>query len=276
MHHMVQRTLDEIGYRSAGLAYQARHRTDSKPRILVNGSPKTGTTWMKLMLASVPGFEQGINFNGQIERYTRAKAGHIYHGHDRLTSELDALLVERGFRVVVTLRDPRDQLVSRMFHVRRDKRHAWHDHVNDWSDDEILMACIEGGDSNSFPGIVALHNITRTWLTRPELAVLVRYEDLLQDANAEMVGVFDHLGLHIGAALRRAIVSRNQFDRLTVGKQVWRRGRKRGEMDVNSHFRKGVRGDWRRYFQPAHIERFKSLANDILVQFGYEDDDTWS
>ena len=39
-------------------------------------------------------------------------------------------------------RDPRDQAVSRMFHIRRDKGHAWYQRFNHMSNDQALMACI--------------------------------------------------------------------------------------------------------------------------------------
>jgi hypothetical protein len=275
MNHVIRRAADELSYRAAGLDFHLRHGQAAKPLILVNGSPKTGTTWMKLMLAAVPGFKHGGNFNGQIKRYAQAQPGLIYHGHDRLTPDLETCLDEREFRVIVTLRDPRDQLVSRMFHLRRDQRHPWHERVQTWDDHKLLMACIEGREDDSLPGVIAMHNITQSWLERPDLARLVRYEDLLTDADAEMTEVFAHVGLHIGSVLRRRIVARNAFDRLVVGREIWRRGRKAGEMDPKSHFRKGVSGDWRQYFEAEHIAQFKQLANSILVEFGYERDDSW-
>ena len=53
-------------------------------------------------------------------------------------------------------------------------------------------------------------------------------------------------------------------------------GRTKGEENVNSHYRKGVHGDWRNHFNEEHIRYFKKHYNDLLIQLGYETDDQWT
>lgn len=52
-------------------------------------------------------------------------------------------------------------------------------------------------------------------------------------------------------------------------------GRDKGQENVNSHYRKGVHGDWKNHFTPDHIAYFKAHYNDLLIQLGYEQDDRW-
>jgi hypothetical protein len=52
-------------------------------------------------------------------------------------------------------------------------------------------------------------------------------------------------------------------------------GRAPGTEDPRSHYRKGVAGDWRNYFQPEHKQRFKELYGDILVRLQYEPNGSW-
>lgn len=52
-------------------------------------------------------------------------------------------------------------------------------------------------------------------------------------------------------------------------------GRKRGEEDASSHFRKGQPGDWANHFTAEHKAEFKDRFNPVLVKLGYEDDDSW-
>lgn len=52
-------------------------------------------------------------------------------------------------------------------------------------------------------------------------------------------------------------------------------GRIPGEEDPNSHYRKGIAGDWINYFQPAHIAYFKKYYNDVLIKLGYETTSNW-
>ena len=53
------------------------------------------------------------------------------------------------------------------------------------------------------------------------------------------------------------------------------KGRKPGQEDRGSHFRKGVRGDWLNHFTLAHLQEFKQRYEDLLFQFGYETDPDW-
>ena len=53
-------------------------------------------------------------------------------------------------------------------------------------------------------------------------------------------------------------------------------GRKEGEENVSSHYRKGVAGDWKNHFKPEHVERFKELYGELLLKLGYEQAPEWS
>jgi hypothetical protein len=52
-------------------------------------------------------------------------------------------------------------------------------------------------------------------------------------------------------------------------------GRKQGEENRASHYRKGESGDWKNHFTAEHIDLFKSKYNDLLIQLGYESTDNW-
>jgi hypothetical protein len=94
-----------------------------KQKVLVNGSPKTGTTWMLKLVNSIPGSHGLGNFRGEIDRNRTIGPGDVVHGHDWYTPELAQILIENGIKVVLMMRDPRDQLISRVFHIRRDETH---------------------------------------------------------------------------------------------------------------------------------------------------------
>lgn len=52
-------------------------------------------------------------------------------------------------------------------------------------------------------------------------------------------------------------------------------GREKGEVNVNSHYRKGVAGDWVNHFSREHAEYFLDQFGEILIQTGYEPDAAW-
>jgi hypothetical protein len=52
-------------------------------------------------------------------------------------------------------------------------------------------------------------------------------------------------------------------------------GRKPGDEDVNSHYRKGVAGDWVNHLNAEHRQYFKSNFGDLLQKLGYEKSMDW-
>jgi hypothetical protein len=96
----------------------------------------------------------------------------------------------------------------------------------------------------------------------------VRYEDLLQRPEEETRRLFEFLRVEAGEETVKRCVEAASFERLS-------KGRKRGEEDSSSFFRKGVAGDWRNVFTEEDKEVFKEAAGDLLIQLGYERDDGW-
>jgi len=65
------------------------------------------------------------------------------------------------------------------------------------------------------------------------------------------------------------IVWANDFSKMTGG-------RERGQEDPQSHYRKGVSGDWRTHFTAKYVDYFKEMHNPLLLKLGYEGDPDWS
>lgn len=274
----MMRLIDLSSLELAHSAYYLRYvlldgRKNPKQKVLVNGSPKTGTTWMLKMIESIPGYHEVGNFNGEIARYHTVKTGDVVHGHDWLSPELAEILNKNAIKVVLMIRDPRDQLISRVFHIRRVQDHAWHQRLNTVSMDEAIMLCIEGGDG--LPGTRTMIELTQTWLDNRLDIICVRYEELLAEPVNEFNRVVDYLGIKMADTLLESIVARNQFERLASGKKFWKETRKQGQADPDSHFRKGIIGDWQNYLNDEHKDKFKQMAGDKLIELGYEKDLKW-
>ena len=47
-------------------------------------------------------------------------------------------------------------------------------------------------------------------------------------------------------------------------------GRKKGETDEKSHYRKGQANDWKNHFGPQHVDAFKARYGDLVERLGYE------
>ena len=117
--------------------------------------------------------------------------------------------------------------------------------------------------------------LTQSWLHGESDFECVRYEDLLSEPGNEFYRVLGFLEIQLPDDLITSIIARNQFERLSGGRRFWRRPRKQGYADPNSHFRKGVVGDWKNYLNESHKSSFKEVAGDKLIEFGYEEDLNW-
>jgi hypothetical protein len=47
-------------------------------------------------------------------------------------------------------------------------------------------------------------------------------------------------------------------------------GRRPGEEDPASHYRRGVAGDWRNHLTPRHLVAFRERFGDLPERLGYE------
>lgn len=271
---------EEARYYLSAVRYQlGPARGGEQRRVLVNGVPKSGTTWLYRMILAVPGYRERGNFRGDISAYDTVQPGDVVHGHDWYTAELNEKLSANNLRVVLVVRDLRDQAVSRMFHLKRDQTHAWQPTFEQLSTDDALMLSIEGREAGAelplLPGVTAWKTFTRQWMTADMNIVCLRYEDLLADPVKEMRQLFHDLDMPVPESLLQAIVNRNRFERMTVGRKFWQAARHPGQEDAASHFRKGITGDWQNFFGEAHRQRFKELAGDWLIEMGYEEGGDW-
>ena len=177
-------------------------------------------------------------------------------------------------RVIHIIRDGRDAAVSAVHHSRnfgmgknaRARREA---RPND-----------PGGSGESVFAGNSLGRMAAEWAARvgrtiedgPALLggnyAEVRYEDLLEGPEREMARLLSFLGAEADPDVVGRCVGAASFERLS-------RGRRRGEEDATSFFRKGVAGDWKSVFTHRDREVYKREAGGLLVRLGYERDDGW-
>jgi hypothetical protein len=96
----------------------------------------------------------------------------------------------------------------------------------------------------------------------------VKYESLLRDTEAQTKRLLGFLGASCDEESVRRCIRRSSFRKLS-------KGRKRGQEDSSSFFRKGVAGDWKNYFTEKDKRIFQEEAGDLLVKLGYEQDNNW-
>jgi hypothetical protein len=96
----------------------------------------------------------------------------------------------------------------------------------------------------------------------------VKYEELVENPKL-LKGILEFLGVKSDDGTVAWIVDTCSFERFAEG-------RKRGEANLNSEYRKGVIGDWKNYFTDRDREQFKhSEAGELLIELGYEKSMGW-
>ncbi|WP_456370376.1 sulfotransferase family protein [Thermodesulfatator atlanticus] len=93
------------------------------------------------------------------------------------------------------------------------------------------------------------------------------YEDMLNNSRKIAQNILNFLGLSYNDQVLNNMINKSSFEFIT--------GRKRGQANSKSFYRKGVSGDWKNYFSLKEKETFKKLAGDLLIKLGYEKDFDW-
>lgn len=238
--------------------------------LFITAMPKSGSTWLAKMVASIPGYRQWIptyitetDHTLRPESLRRPPLGYtVTKLHCRPTPEHVNLLNGLQRPYVILFRDLRDAAVSGYFYLHGVYPHesaapyrtlGVEEGIARWLD-EKLADRIEWVD-----GWLRGHD--------PKWGLVVRYEELRRDPLSALHGICDHYELNLTDARLRRIVQQHSFERAT--------GRKPGTQAAASFNRKGIAGDWVNHFTPALKERFKAIAGDALVRFGYEGGHDW-
>lgn len=228
-----------------------------------------------------------------------------------MAEHTEDLPLKKGFHVV---RDPRDVLVSAYFSHRHSHpiTDNWPDLAEhrkklqalskseglqcemefsqqvfedmnrwDYEQDHILELKMEELTADPLRGFVQiarflgiLDNTPRNGIQRAAQTAQMRMNRWNQKGRRFMPGNLPMFPFprqrfhHIPRREVERIVTKHSFSNMTDG-------RKRGQEDRTSHYRKGVPGDWKNHFNNEHVRLFKKRYNDLLVKLGYESSEDW-
>jgi hypothetical protein len=256
------------------LSYRRKREQYPSNVIFVAGLPKSGSTWFAKMCASLDGFDKftplrwGTDlpdsweptcdlYEGVFEEFKNRLA--VVKGHTYGTEENVDFLRRAGIRYLLTVRDPRDQIISAYWYLKKSPIHWDWQLVNRLTLSEFITHKLQSGEFEQ--NIV---DWCRSWLDHRDenASMLVRYEDLLEDTKAVMSEVFRHLGIARSEEEVERIVETNSFKRVS--------GRTPGQQDTGSFLRKGVSGEWREIFTDEQKELFAKIGEDVVMRLGYE------
>jgi hypothetical protein len=226
---------------------------------------KAGSQWIRGILQEAFGdaLLTGDYFT-QEGLASRLEQGKVYTGLYFAKQEFDAMDLPANRRRVVVIRDLRDTLISGYFSIRYSHGvtpaiRNWRRVLDSLSEEDGLLYLMESWlKSNAV--------IQRSWLEAGERCL--KLEDFMSAPEEQMANIFESWGISIEGEWLNCLMERHAY-------QKYSGGRKPGEENVKSHYRKGVHGDWRSHFTPKVTARFKKLYSDILILGGYEAGESW-
>lgn len=266
----------------------------AKPKVLVTSLPKSGTNVLESTLAQFPGLRErkklGLNSRMRLHPFnwlpsrsgqaclmgvtrpqsvklaavrsslSRMRPGDYALGHIPYQDEFYVLLKEYGISPIFVIRDPRDVLVSSVYHALSRRKHFLHDSMAELpSHKERLTAMIEGGMTQrgeKYLGIAEKLDLVTGWMHRSD-TLTIRFEDIIGPSGQGDL-----------KAQIEAIVKIGEFLRLPVStEQAAHIGASMFGKD--STFRKGAIGGWREEFDDELVSIFKRYAGDHLSKLGY-------
>ena len=172
----------------------------------------------------------------------------------------------KGYHIV---RDPRDMIISGYFSHRYS-----HPIDNQWGREYLVeyrkwlnSVPLEIGMMQEIAKGISLGHMSK-WNYNDKNIIEIKFEDLITNPYKIFWKILDFLSIRIKKAKLKKIIKNNSFERFS-------RGRKKGEEKIESHFRKGISGDWKNYFTKEHINFFKKKWGHLLIQLGYEKNNNW-
>jgi hypothetical protein len=281
-----------------------------KQLFFVGGAPKSGTTWLQILLdrhpeiscngeghfptyliprviGAIDEYNQDIAWKnrtifGELPGYPQLGEAHIaYFWASAIALQLSAQATDKSrdkavrligektpdnvrffdllteafpsARCIQIVRDGRDCAASGWFHNLRVSQEWTRETFA--SMDDYLVSLADDWSANVGAG-------SRFGDSRPELYLAVRYEDLSAEPERELTRIFDFLGVEATPEILAECLEAGAFEALSGG-------RRRGEEDRSSFFRKGVPGDWRSHFTVEASRRFEEKAGEWLKRYRY-------
>jgi len=268
-------------------------RIARRSRLLIIAHPKSGNTWLKVMLTHLYATRNGIPLgdfaryseladrNPNIPRFAATNGWYSYEGAvgKLLAPEAPDSLVKRK-PVVLLARNPIDIAVSWYFQFTKRQSAHKQELINHFIDHPIDRRKIEMWDfvRHSDIGLPFLIKFLNTWeihLAGLEKTLLTRYEDLRTDPGAVLKKVTQLMGDSFGDDEIKSAVEFGSFDNLRKleSEGFFRQGgltlRNPGDPE-SFKVRRAKIGGYRDYFTPEQVTELEALMQDGLSPtFGY-------
>ena len=206
------------------------------------------------------------------------------------------------YRGVQMIRDPRDIIVSSYFsHLHSHSTDGWPElekhrkELKKLDEKEGLLATIEFMKKMPTNGYdLPIFDFMRNWNYQDENILHLRYEDFSKNSYKSLSKMLRWYGLmpNLVELLKHRMnpedtpyirgFKAKRYPKEELKKVIKEHsfksvsgGRKPGQENTKSHYRKGVAGDWKNHFDKDITNEFKKTYGDIVSFLGYEKNENW-
>jgi hypothetical protein len=257
---------------SARLGYAIYGRQYPVNILFVVGLAKSGSSWFENMICELEGFQPFVPkkwpipgaerhsmdvYPGMFEEFHRRLA--VLKGHTCGCKEnIQRLRDDYGHPFCLTVRDPRDTLISGYWYKQRYKTHWDYKHASTKTLSEYIEHKMYSGEFES-----EFLSWIRPWIDNRDekQTLLIRYEDLLSDTFVWMKKALKHLRIDRSDQWISDVVAKHSFKNIT--------GRDRGDENRNKFVRKGVSGEWQKVYSPEQQKKALQQGKDVFTALGY-------
>jgi hypothetical protein len=230
--------------------------------------PKSGNTWTRFLLGNLVSPGETVTF-ANIHRiipdpeattkreFQRVPRPRIIKSHECFDP--------RYPRVIYIVRDPRDVAVSQYHYHRKLKK------IADDSPIENFVTRFLAGET-CIHGSWGQNVVTWVSTSKPPRFLMLRYEDMVEDAGRELRKVVTFLGLKITAEQIAVAVERssaNQMRRMEQSQSENCELTKGSRRDL-SFVRSAGSGGWRSELPPSQVARIEAAWGPLMQYLGYE------
>lgn len=263
--------------------YLRNPKYQSQPLLAYFGHHKCGTTWIRGIFEDL--LSRYCWNNAQVTKpsdFDYDLLNYVNNEHvDFLNyTNADHKYVEKlknylGFHVV---RDPRDVCVSAYYSHRNSHP------IDNWPElakhrNLLELLSKEDGLLKDMKFVKRYMEEIGSWNYSNPNILEIRFEELIENPQQSFKIILAFLGVN----QRIPNKQKEQFNIIKDLEEVILKhsfinisgGRQRGNEDPKSHYRKGIAGDWKQHFAKIHRSYFKKHYNWVLLNSGYENNDSW-
>ncbi|MEG3638955.1 sulfotransferase domain-containing protein [Magnetococcus sp. PR-3] len=256
---------------------EAKGGAGPKHKFVICSYPKCGTYLLSDVMRSLTGLQHHWPSEGMQaiapELYQNIPAQHFLLGHWFPDPEFVAYLKTNDYRVIVQLRDPRDQLVS--FYHYQSKTLSHHSNqmgnlLRNISQKQALSLLLAGSsfaEHASLSLTAAMVQWVESWQKTDLPILFTRFEDMVNH-KAEAVGqLADFIGMPYHQSDLDRVIQETAFEAKSQTLS--------NEQEPQGFKRKGQAGDWQSHFDDDLKHLTKTLIGMHLIGWGYEEDFNW-